>query len=307
MHHIVGDGWSSIVLEREILALYTAYVRGLPNPLKDLRLQYTDFAAWQQTRSFERERSYWREKMTPVPQPLRLPYDLRSRGERSFGGSAEFVVLSSETADGLRSVATQANTTLSNVLLALVNVLLFQITGQDDLCVGMSVANRSHPDLEDLMGFFVNILPIRILVSEEMEFEDLLRQVSQTTSEALEHQDLPFDLLIRELNPARYLNRQPIVNVIYGFQTLEIASGDREDSGMAHRPNPHGNTVPALEFSYRTSKFDLTFLMSDEGGALRLAIEYDTSLFYPETIRQYVDLMAQSAKTLASEGGGEVE
>jgi non-ribosomal peptide synthetase component F len=113
------------------------------------------------------------------------------------------------------------NTTISNIVLTLFNLCLFRLTNQDDICIGMGVANRNHPDTENLIGFFVNVLPIRTRFSETMEFNHLLKQVIENTADAFDHQNYPFDLLVQKLNPNRYANRQPLFNVAYTFQNIE--------------------------------------------------------------------------------------
>ena len=175
-------------------------------------------------------------------------------------------------------------------MLALFKLLLFQLSKQDDMCIGMSIANRNHPDLENLIGFFVNILPIRTRLSADMEFEALLNQVSENAQEAFEHQDLPFDLLIETLNPDRISNRQPLLNVIYAFQNFDDVRIDiglnstgadpaEENSGSLGRIN-------AFDVSFETSKFDLTLFVTDMREGLLLSLEYDTGLFRPEAIRR---------------------
>ncbi len=136
------------ILYQEIIALYHAYRLGIPNPLKPLRIQYKDFAVWQNTKGFEREEQYWLTKLAGVPQQLRLPYDFPATKERDFRGEIESVVLDADITQGLRALATQKQTTLSNVMLALFNLLLFQLTKQDDFCIGFDrkLANRIIPN-----------------------------------------------------------------------------------------------------------------------------------------------------------------
>jgi non-ribosomal peptide synthetase component F len=293
------------VFYREILTLYEAYRQGLPNPLKELRIQYSDFAFWQNAKTFEREEVYWRSKLTPLPEPLNLPYDMRSQEERDFRGSTETIMFDRDVVLGLRAAAAASATTVSNVVLALFKLLLFQLTGQEDICVGISVANRNHPDLENLIGFFVNIVVVRSRLSETMEFDELLTAVAQTTYDAFEHQDIPFNLLIRALNPARYLNRQPIVNVIYGFQSfsdlqVEVGVGQAAPERNGRQPATQSDSE-SFEFSSQTSKFDLTLVVSEEADTLQLTMEYDTGLFYPGTIQRYLAMVRRSARIVASE------
>ena len=301
LHHIVGDGWSMNILYHEILSLYEAYCRKKPNPLKPLRIQYKDFALWQNARGFEQEEKYWLSKLAGMPETLALPYDFPPGEEQSFHGDTKATKVDKETVTKLQGLAARKHTTLSNIMLAIFKLFLFQLTRQQDICLGVSIANRNHPDLENIIGFFVNILPIRSYLSEDMEFEELLDQVIQNTYEAFEHQDYPFDLLIQKLNPQRYANRQPVVNVIYGFQNfadVRIDIGDMDFRAKEER----SDLSNALSFSFKTSKFDLTlFVFQEEDEALYLTFEYDTTLFLPETIEQYLSILGRFARMVASQ------
>jgi len=294
IHHIIGDGWSKNILYREVSTLYNAYHQGMPNPLEQLRIQYKDFAVWQNTKGFEQEEQYWLTKLAGVPQQLRLPYDF-SATERDFRGDVESLTLDTEMTQGLRKLAVEKQTTISNVILALFKLLLFQFTKQEDFCVGVSIANRNHPDIENLLGFFVNILPIRTQLSEDMEFEELLQQVIQNTQKAFEHQDYPFDLMIQKLNPTRESNRQPLLNVIYGFQNfLDVHIDIGDDKAVEEKVNDLNNPK-GLDVSFKTSKFDLTLFVSDYGDTLHFDLEYDTGLFLPGTIQRYLAILQQFA------------
>jgi amino acid adenylation domain-containing protein/non-ribosomal peptide synthase protein (TIGR01720 family) len=300
MHHIIGDGWSMNVLYREIMALYSAYCQGQPNPLKPLRIQYKDFAVWQNAKGFEREEQYWLNKLAGVPQQLRLPYDFPATAERKFRGDVEKIFLEVNVTQELQTLAIQKHTSISNVMLALFKLLLFQLTKQEDFCVGLGIANRNHPELENLIGFFVNTLPIRTHCSEEMEFEELLQQVSQSTQEALEYQDYPLDLLVNKLNPRRVCNRQPLLNVVYAFQNetnvyIDVGTSEKEIMVTSDLDNPKG-----LDVSFKISKFDLTLVVTDYGNTLHLYLEYDTELFLPTTIQRYLAMLQHFARIVAN-------
>lgn len=306
MHHIIGDGWSLNILFREIKLLYEAYKVQKPNPLKPLRIQYKDFAHWQNAWDMRQDEAYWLNKLQSMPDQMRLPYDFPPVQGRDFSGQNGEIILSAEITQGLRNIAMHHNTTLSNVVLALFKLFLFKISKQKDICVGMGIANRNHPDLEHLIGFFVNLLPIRTQLSDDMEFKDLLKEVIQNTYEALEHQDYPFDLLIQKLNPGRSANRQPIVNVTYGFQNYSDIHIDIEASEGAgaytqtQQNQDEFSGFQSFEFSYEISKFDLTLIATDTGETLTLCLEYDTSLFKPETINRYLKILEKFARMLAT-------
>ncbi|MGA7724218.1 MAG: condensation domain-containing protein, partial [Opitutaceae bacterium] len=206
-------------------------------------------------------------------------------------------------AAALARLAVARQTTLANVVLAVFDLVLFQLTRQEDLCVGVSVANRGHPDLERLIGFFVNLLPVRVRLNSAMEFDDLLREVSLAAAEAFEHQEYPFDLLVQKLNPARAGNRQPLVNVVYAFQNFSdvhlsvgaAAGGSPADAASAAELVPAG----PFEHDFKTSKFDLTLFVFADAGRLLLTLEYDTGLFRADTIRRYLGLLRRFAGQVA--------
>lgn len=305
MHHIIGDGWSMNVLGRELSILYEAYCRNRPNPLKPLPIQYKDFAVWQNAQGFEREEKYWLSKLAGVAERLNLPYDFRPQEGRGVRGKTETLGLDPESIQNLRKFAGRNHTTLSNVMLTIFKLFLFRLTLQDDICVGMAIANRNHPDTESLIGFFVNILPVRTRFSETMEFEELLEQVIQNTIEAQEYQDYPFDLLIKKMNPQRYGNRQPFLNVIYTFQNFsDVSVGiDARPDDLAQEKEKDRPTVHLAPFdiSFDTSKFDLTLSVCDYGRDLQLHLEYDTGLFAAETIQKYLAILERFARMAASQ------
>jgi hypothetical protein len=303
IHHIVGDGWSGNLVYRELLTLYDAYLHGRPDPLKPLRVQYKDFAHWQNARGFERQERYWLASLSDLPERLPLPYDFAPETVRDFSGGNEAVELSGEIAAGLRRLAIRRRTTLSSVILALFKLVLFHWTRQDDLCVGISVANRNHSDLENLIGFFVNILPIRCRLSADMDFDDLLALVIERIHEALEHQDYPFDLMVEKLNPTRRTNRQPLVNVIYAFQNFADVHVDAGTAAATPTESwERGDAAvdwAAFDFSFPTSKFDLTLFVVDRPDTIGLTFEYDSSLFLAATIRQQLHTIAKFAGMIA--------
>jgi non-ribosomal peptide synthetase component F len=186
------------------------------------------------------------------------------------------------------------------VILALFQLVLYRISGQTDIVVGMSVANRNRRELEDLIGFFVNLLPIRTQFSEEMSFDDLIEGVVRTATAALDHQDYPFDLLVQRMRPERLSNRQPLLNVVYAFQRfddLRVESGAMPVEARAGQDRQPADRVQARRFDvpFRTSKFDLTLFAIDgaAAGGLDFVLEYDTGLFRPVRARQFLDLLVR--------------
>ena len=294
IHHIVGDGWSGNVLYREIFALYEAASTGASDPLPPLRLHYKDFAAWQKNRGWTAEESYWRSALQGAPSALRLPYDFTPKGDRDFRGDHLVKPLSPKAVAALRAVAQNRRTTVANALLAVFDLLLFQITKQDDFCIGMSIANRNHPDLENLIGFFVNLLPVRVRLDDSMDFETLLDQVVSAADAAVEHQDYPFDLMVQQLNPDRAANRQPLLNIVYAFQNFSDVHIDIGATAPGEAATNSPKITP-FEHTFHTSKFDLTLFAEDDGRDISLTLEYDTGLFKVATIQRYLDLLDRFA------------
>jgi amino acid adenylation domain-containing protein len=311
LHHIVADGWSLQVLHHELSTLYEACSRGLPDPLPAPALQYRDFAVWEAERGFEREERFWRQQMSPLPEPLHLPFDFPASEVRGFAGGAESALLSRETTRRLRALAAAHGTTPSNVVLCVFAILLCRLTGQSDLAIAMSVANRHHPDLERIVGFFVNELVIRIEVPPDADLAEILGRVAASVYAALDHQGYPFDLLVEKLNPERRGSRQPLFNVCYAFQNLG-------DLGTAWgRPAAPGGTgvVGTLEAGWTTSKFDLTLFVVEEeggdGGRYRLTFEYSAELFRAESIARWLQIFrrflasaAEPAEAVAGAAAG---
>ncbi|MDP6799043.1 MAG: amino acid adenylation domain-containing protein [SAR202 cluster bacterium] len=305
MHHIIGDGWSMNILFREMVELFSSFRAGERHSLVPLRIQYKDFSEWQNKQGFDREEKYWLAQLAGNPYGIRLPFDFPPAGDREFKGGLETRQIEGELLAALRLLAGLREVTLSNLFLALFKLFLFRLTKQEDLCVGVSVANRNHPDLEYLVGFFVNILPIRTTLSADMDFDALLDRVSQVSYEAYDHQDYPFDLMVEKLNPDRVANGQPLVNVLYAFQNYADVRVDIPVEGAsAAADNGTGPRFEPFPFSVNTSKFDLTLFAFDDTDRLILHMEYDTALFRPETIQKYLVTLIRFASMV---GGGASE
>jgi len=301
MHHIIGDGWSGNILFREMVELFNSFRSGEYHPLVPLRIQYKDFSEWQNRQHFEKEEKYWLEQLAGHSDGIRLPFDFPPAEDRDFKGGLESRQIEGEPLAALRLLARYREVTLANLFLALFKLFLFRLTKQQDLCVGVSVANRNHPDLEHLIGFFVNILPVRTTLSSDMEFDALLDSVSQAAYEAYDHQDYPFDLLIEKLNPNRIANRQPLINVLYAFQNYADVHVDISVDGASAVANSgSGLRFEPFPFSHNTSKFDLTLFAFDDTDRLILHMEYDTALFRPETIQQYLENFIRFASMVAA-------
>ncbi len=281
MHHIVSDGWSLGVLIKEVFSLYHALANGLEFPLTPLNVQYADFANWQrqwlQGDILDSQLNYWREKMDGAPALLDLPSDKpRPPVHRFQGKSLAFEISASLTAQ-LTDLAKATNTTLFMVLESALAVLLFRLSGQDDIVVGSPIANRTLKSLESLIGFFVNTLLLRNDCSGNPTFKALLSQVQQTALDAYQHQDVPFEQLVDALKTERTLSYTPLFQVMFALQNMPMESLELGDL-----------TITPLTLKNPTAKFDLTIFMMEDNGLLRGVWEYNEDLFEPATAERMV-------------------
>jgi amino acid adenylation domain-containing protein len=222
LHHIVSDAWSEGVLTRDLVTLYGAFREGHPNPLPPLPVQYADFALWQrqwaQGRHLDEGLAYWLARLTGVPDRLTLPTDRPQPAMPTFAADRCHILVPPAETMALKQMAQQHHATLYMTLLAAYAVLLSRHSGQDDLVIGSPIANRQDAAVEDLIGFFVNSLAMRVRVAPEQRFDDLLRRVRQDTLDAYRYQDVPFERLVEELAPPRAFNTPPLFQVNLAMQ-----------------------------------------------------------------------------------------
>ncbi len=278
IHHIAMDAWSMGVMIREIAALYEAFGEGRPSPLAPLPCQYADFAAWQRDwlrgERLEQQLDYWRGHLGAEPPRLELPVDRPRSSEQAFAGAAHDLSLSAGLTERLKALADQEGATLFMVLLAAAEALLHRYTGQQDLVVGSTIANRNQPGTEGLIACFVNTVALRTDVSGDPGFRELLNRVRETTLGAYQHQDLPFEKLVQELHPQRDLNQSPIVRMMFNYDNTPQTA--LEFAGLRLEPVPLRLDVV---------HFDLTLTITGTpAGELLTTWEYNTELFEAGTV-----------------------
>jgi len=272
LHHIASDGWSEAILDRELSALYAG---GYPHPeLPGLPIQYADFAVWQ--RSWPEEVlggqvEWWTRRLAGLAN-LEVPTDRARPPVQTFRGETIGVAVPPELAGALRDLSRARRTTLFMTLLAAWQALFHRITGQMDVAVGSPVANRNRPEIEGLIGFFVNMLALRTDCGGDPSFGELLERVRGTALEAYDHADVPFERLIDELGLERDLSRQALVQVMFSLHTPPPVPALR---GLATEP---------LHLYGAVAKFDLTLGLYDRGDRLDGWIEYSTDLFDRSTV-----------------------
>ncbi|HEX3528164.1 MAG TPA: non-ribosomal peptide synthase/polyketide synthase [Thermoanaerobaculia bacterium] len=270
-HHIVSDGWSVGVLIRELGALYAAAVSGSPAVLPELPVQYADFAVWQRRRleaTSERDLAYWVERLAGEIEPLNLPTDRPRPAVQTYRAGRVEGVLEPELASRLCSFGRAEGATLFMILLAAADVLLQRLSGQDDVLVGAPVAGRHRAEVEGLIGFFLNTLVLRTSLAGDPGVRGLIARVREATLGAFAHQDLPFEALLHRLQPERDLSRTPLFQVL--FNLLSLPAGELRAPGL----DLEILAAPAI-----ASKFDMTFYVSEAGGAVRLELVYNADLF----------------------------
>ncbi len=280
IHHLVSDGWSSGVIIRELARLYDAFSAGRPSPLPPLPVQYVDYVAWQRSwlkdGVLRGQLDFWKRYLDGVP-VLDLPTDHPRRGVQRYAGASESFVLPAALARRLNDLSRREGATLFMTLLAAFAVLLYRSTGQDDLAIGSSIANRGHKRLEDLIGFLTNTLVMRVDLSGNPTFVELLGRVRHVAREAYARQDVPFEKLVEELQPERVLSQNPLFQV--AFSLLQAHRDSLELGDL---------TIEQIDVPSATSRFDLTLTMEDAREGLIGSVEYNTDLFERETIRRTI-------------------
>src|SRR5262245_37186760 len=281
MHHIISDGWSIGIMIRELGALYAGFIQGRPARLPELKAQYADYAVWQREWLsgvvVEKQLEYWKEKLERAP-VLELPTVGPGPATPSFKGAAVRFELSAELTAGLKKLGREEGATLYMTLLAALEALLGRWSGQQDFVVGSPIAGRRYRETEGLIGFFVNILALRVDLGGRTSFRELLGRVKEVTLGAYGRQDMPFERLVAELQPQRDLSRQPLFQIVFTLQNLP--QEELELPGLKLRPIGSGRV---------SSKFDVTIALQETSAGLRGVLEYATDLFDPATVERLMD------------------
>ncbi|SFK58268.1 non-ribosomal peptide synthetase [Methylocapsa palsarum] len=292
LHHAIADGWSTGVLASDLAEFYACAAAGRASTLRDLPLQYADYTMWQgallDSGELDGQTAYWRTRLKEAPAVLRLPTDRPRPPVQTYAGAAHRLILPLDLTQRLRALSRRQGATLFMTLLAAFDVILSRYSGEDDICVGTPVANRPRVEFEGLIGCFTNTLVIRATLAGNPRFTDLLASVRAATLEAQDHQDLPFERLVAELNPARELGHNPLFQVMFGLQNTPAAPIAIEDL-----------LIEPLESDAETAMFDLAVDAVEAPEGLWLTFEYNTDLFLGSAIERlaghYVELLASIA------------
>ncbi len=292
MHHIVSDGWSMGIMVQEIQALYLAFSRGQSSPLLPLSIQYADFAVWQRQwlsgEVLERLTRYWQEALAGAPDVLRLPTDKPRPKVQTFNGAHYSVGLGIELSQQVTQYCERHDVTPFMVLIGAYHILLSRYSGQNDICVGIPIAGRNRTEIEGLIGFFINGLVIRSRLQDNPSVSDYLQQVKETSLGAYAHQDMPADLLLDALKMERSADTSPGAQVGFALQNLDIENFNAIIAGLE---------METVAREHKTSKYELSLILQEQGGEYTGVMEYNTDLFVASTMEQmwshYVRILDQ--------------
>ena len=308
-HHLVADGWSLQVLATELAAWDHALAQGQAPHLPALPVQYADYAAWQREVLALPQRQaaldYWRDRLAGAP-VLALPTDRPRPPRQSFRGAAQVFALDAALLERLQRLAHGAGATLFMVLLAVFKLVLARHAGQSDITVGTPVAGRPRPELEGLVGFFVNTLALRDQLDGDPSFTTVLARVRETTIEALTHQDVPFDRVVEAVQPERDPGRTPLFQVMFNLFNFPPPPQQAPDNGLRVSLWTPDIRAMALQMP---AKFDLTLYAAEspatvhEGGGLTCLLAYNADLFDAATVQRLADDLRQAATAVAHDPG----
>ncbi|MCC4598284.1 amino acid adenylation domain-containing protein [Xanthomonas campestris pv. phormiicola] len=293
MHHIVSDGWSMGVFVRELGALYGAFLQGRDDPLPPLRVQYADYSSWQRRRisgeTLQRQRDFWRTHLQGAPTLLELPTDRPRPARQDYAGDIVQFALDPTHSAALKQLGQRHGTTVYMTLLAAWALLLSRLSGQSDVVIGTPVANRTHAELEPLIGFFVNTQALRVDLSRNPTVATVLAQVRQTALAAQTHQDLPFEHLIETLNPDRTLGAHPLFQVMLSWEN--VPQSELSLPGLR---------LQAVDLHLPTIKFDLSMSLQEHDGCIVGTLGYASALFDRATIQRHVARFLQILQAIST-------
>jgi len=280
MHHIIADCWSAPVMVNELIQLYLGHSKQRSIDLPDLPIQYADYAIWQRKwmEAGERERqlAYWKEQLGDEQPVLELPTDRPRPAVQSLVGANLSMELDSGLSQSLKRLAQEQGVTLFMLLLASFQTLLHRYSGQNDIRVGVPIANRNRVETQGLIGFFVNTQVLRAEFDLQMTFGELLQQVKQAALGAQAHQELPFEQLVEVLQPERSLSHSPLFQVMFNHQS-------QARGGLQQVP---GLQVEGVVWSNTTMQFDLMLETYEHERGLSVVLSYAVELFDEVTIEQ---------------------
>jgi amino acid adenylation domain-containing protein len=297
LHHIIADAWSIGIFVQEFMALYHACSAGEPNPLQPLRVQYSDYAAWQLENATEenlgKQLAYWEERLAELPL-LDFPTDFPRPKLQTFNGGLVSFRVPAHLSAALVKLSQRQRKTLFTTLMAAFQVLLARYAHQQDIAVGTSFANRANEDTQRLIGFFVNMLVLRTDLSGAQTFLELLEQVGERILEAFENNSLPYERLVEQIDPRRDTSRNPLFQI--AFTLLNTPSPELALDDLLIRPLANQDAA----------RFDFEFFMREEAAGLSGTISYNTDLFLPQTMERLAVSFINLLENIARDPGQKI-
>ncbi|HEV7587864.1 MAG TPA: amino acid adenylation domain-containing protein, partial [Longimicrobium sp.] len=282
MHHIAADGWSAGLLLGELGTYYRVFLEGAPDPLAPLPVQYADYAAWQRRwlegDALQPQADYWRDALAGAPELLELPTDHPRPAQQDLTGAAAWITLDEALTAGLKALSRRHGTTLFMTLLAGWAAVLARLSGQAEVVVGTPAANRGRREIEGLIGFFINTLAIRVDLGGSPTVAELLGRVKARALGAQQHQDIPFERVVEQVQPSRSLAYSPLFQAVLAWQNTP--GGDLELPGL---------TLGAVDAEPHVSaKYDLSLGLEEVDGRIEGGLRYATSLFEHATVERWL-------------------
>lgn len=280
MHHIISDAWSVELLINEVFQLYSSLVNNKKGSLAPLKIQYKEYAAWQNNlfdsnSSLHKSKEYWLAKLSNNLPVLNLPTDYPRPVTKTYNGAAAIKWIDKEISKKLETFSQETETSLFMVLLAITNALMHRYTGQKDIVIGTPVAGRNHNGLENQVGFYNNNLVLRNEIAAQQTFNNLLENIKRSTLDAFDHQMYPFDKLVEDLNIPRDTSRSPLFDVALVLQNAHVEKKSNTLEGL---------TIESYGNRQNTSTMDIRMVFEEGPNGLYMMFEYNTDLFHKNTI-----------------------
>ncbi|MBQ0985577.1 amino acid adenylation domain-containing protein [Streptomyces sp. F63] len=305
-HHMVFDGYSIGLFGREFVEICRALADGEPSPLPDPDIQYADYAAWQHSRleedGLQFHLDYWKEQLTGAPELLTLPTDFPRPDEQSLKGDFLRRQLSPESTRHVAQLSREYQVTHYITLLSCYAVFLSRYSGQDVVVIGVPIANRNRVELESMIGFLVSTVALRVDLSDNPSFEDVLLQVRKQLFDAQSHQDVPFERLVEALAPTRSLGYNPVFQAMFADESLPLL----DHVADLVRPKPWMHELIAQGMSVGVARFDLTLMIQAAPEGTHFGFEYSTDLFREPTVARMADHFAALLDSALADPGQRV-
>ena len=286
MHHIITDAWSEELMVRELSTHYQSLVQTGQSFLKPHPIQYADYSYWQRNQLesiIKEEMNFWKSKLSGELPVLQIPTDKPRPNTQSFDGANMQLTVPAELTKKLQSLFKSRGVTMYNGLLTAFLVLLWRYSGQDDIMIGTITSGRDVPGVYEMLGFFVNTLPIRVDLSNNPSFGELLARVKDTCAQTFANQHVPFNKLVSEFVKERDASRNPLFQVMFSYESSSMSHDESEEFKFLNHEE-----LPLFDLGgdFVTTKFDLSVDMAENGDTIGLYIEYNTSIFLASTIER---------------------